>query len=134
MAENVRAAVCNHHIVMNITHHSKAFAAFVGAAAMILAPNVQAGPGPRQVFTPVKTMKQAQALKPGTQIAISCGNCGGISTLTVDDDRSFMKGVTCPSCKHVFRIMPGGGGRSADQFTLVDKYGQLAHLASRGKL
>jgi predicted RNA-binding Zn-ribbon protein involved in translation (DUF1610 family) len=119
---------------MNITKHSKTLGALIAAVfAITLASEAQAGPGPQQVFTPVKTMKQAQSLRPGSRIAISCGNCGGITTYTVDEGRSYLKGYTCPSCKRVYRVMPGGGGRAVDQFTLADKYGQIAHLSTGGK-
>jgi hypothetical protein len=121
-----------HH--MNITKYSKTLDAIVAAVfAIALASEAQAGPGPQQVFTPVKTMKQAQSLMPGSRIAISCGNCSGITTYVVDEERSHMKGFTCPSCNRVYRVTPGGGGRAADQFTLADKYGQIAHLSTGGK-
>jgi hypothetical protein len=120
---------------MNITKYSKTLGALVAAAFVVaITSGAQAGPGPQQVFTPVKTMKQAQSLKVGARIAVSCGNCGGVTTLTVDDERSYLRGFTCPSCKRAYHIMPGGGGRAADQLAYVDKAGQFARLSVAGKL
>ena len=119
---------------MNITKYSKTLGAFVAAVfAVGLASEAQAGPGPQQIFAPVKTMKQAQGLAPGSRIAISCGNCSGVTTYVVDKERSYMQGFTCPSCKRVYRVMPGGSGRAALQFTLADKEGHIAHLLAGGK-
>jgi len=106
----------------------------LGAAILFasLALNANAGPGP-QMFEPVKTMKQAAKLKAGTTIAISCGNCGGISTIAVDEGRSYLRGFTCPMCKHAFHVLqPGGGGRAAAQGQLVyvDSEEHYAHLAA----
>ena len=105
------------------------------AAAILLAslaPHAIAGPDP-QMFRPVTTMKKAESLKVGTTLAISCGNCGGVSTITVDQGRSYLRGFTCPMCKREFHVLqPGGGARAAaqGQFVYVDKAEHFAHLAA----
>ncbi len=120
---------------MNINKYSKTLLLLVTAFfTMASASETKAGPGPQQVFTPVKTMKEALSIKAGTPIAISCGNCGNVTVFKADEEHSYMKGYTCPSCKRVYRVMPGGGGRAADQFVLADKYGQIARLSAAGKL
>jgi hypothetical protein len=122
-------------ITMNITHYSKTLSAFAAAVfALALATDAQAGPGPQQVFMPVRTMKQAQSLPVGTPITFSCGNCGAAVTTTVTADRSYLTGFTCPGCKHTFHVLsPGGGGKGTEVYTLVDNDGHLAHLAAAGK-
>lgn len=103
------------------------------SAALFLALNAaQAGPGPQAMYRPVMSMKEARALPVGETIAISCGNCGGVSTYVVDKDRSYLKGYTCPMCKREYHVtQPGGGGRAAamGHFVYVDKGESVAHLA-----
>lgn len=90
-----------------------------------------AGPGP-MMFHPVKSAKEAGKLKEGTQIAISCGKCHGISVMTVDKDRSYLQGYTCPMCKVTFKtIMPGGGGRgTVGLYSYSDGAGTTATLTA----
>ncbi len=108
----------------------------VAAALFIvtLAPQAQAGPGPQQVYRPVATMTAAEQIPVGSKIAFSCDNGGPVTVVTVDKDRSYLKGFTCPVSKRVYRLMPGGGGRAADQFVYQAKGGYTAHLLSLGKL
>jgi hypothetical protein len=121
---------------MNITKYSKTLGALIAAVfAVAIASEAQAGPGPQQIYMPVKTMKQAQNLKVGTSISYSCGNCGAVVTTTVTPERSYMKGFTCPGCKRTFRVIsPGGGSKGTDIYVLADSYGKIAHLSTGGKL
>lgn len=74
--------------------------------------SVQAGPGPQQVFRPVKTTKQLGALKPGSSVAHSCPHCGTLSIAKVDEEKSHAKGFTCPQCKMKFEYRDSGGGKA----------------------
>ena len=52
---------------------------------------VQAGPGPQQVYTPVKTRAEAEALPSNTKIAVTCPSCDAVSVSTVDKEKSHQK-------------------------------------------
>jgi hypothetical protein len=93
-----------------------------------------AGPGPHEVYTPVKTMPEAQKLPIGSRIALSCDNGGPVSIVTVEKDRGYLKGFTCPVTKRLYRVSPGGGARSGDQFIYRTDDGFTAHLLTLGKL
>jgi predicted RNA-binding Zn-ribbon protein involved in translation (DUF1610 family) len=88
----------------------------------------QAGPGP-EAFTSVKTAKQTETIKEGDRIAFFCGNCGTVTVLTVDKDRSFLRGYTCPKCKLKFVMHQiGGRGQSVGTFVYEDDAGHKAKL------
>lgn len=77
-----------------------------------------------QSFQPVVEMKAAQEIPVGSQIAITCNSGGPVTVLTVDEDRSYLKGFTCPVTKRVYTVITGGraGGtgityKSEDGFT-----------------
>ena len=92
---------------------------------------MQAGPAP-QVYAPVRTEKEANALKPGERIAVSCGNCGAITVITVDKDRSILHSFQCPGCKREFRVKVAGESgkmRTVGEYVLVDKSGHTARVA-----
>ena len=95
---------------------------FCGASAI-------AGPGPMQTYVPVKTMKQAEAIKMGGKVAIVCGKCGGVTTFSVGEDRSFLHGFACPNCKTKFvtRVNPHGG--VIGSFEYEDNDGHASRLA-----
>jgi predicted RNA-binding Zn-ribbon protein involved in translation (DUF1610 family) len=94
-----------------------------------LAAHAQAGPGVHEMYAPVKTMKQAEAIKPGTRLAVSCGNCGMITVFTADEDRSYLKRYTCPGCKMKFVAhMIGGHGLTIPTFVYEDDAGHHATL------
>lgn len=61
-----------------------------------------------QSFVPVVEMKAAQEIPVGTQIAVSCNSGGPVTILTVDEDRSYLKGFTCPVTKRVYSVSTGG--------------------------
>ncbi len=133
--EVLRAATCQTRINMNITKYSKTLVALVADVfAVALVSEAQAGPGPQQIYRPVMTMTAAQQLPVGSKIAFSCNNGGPVTVVTVDKERSYLKGFTCPVSKRVYRFSPGGGGRTADQFVYQAKGGYTAHLLTLGKL
>jgi predicted RNA-binding Zn-ribbon protein involved in translation (DUF1610 family) len=114
---------------MNRTSISKTlrglFAAFL---VSVIVTQAQAGPGP-QAFTPVKTAKQAESIKEGDRIAFHCGNCGTVTVLTVDKERSFLRGYTCPKCKLKFVMhQVGGQGGSVGSYVYEDGAGHSAKL------
>lgn len=117
---------------MTTTLFSKLSAVFAVAGLLaIVAPQAQAGPG-AQVYAPVKTEQAASALKPGNKIAVECGNCGAITLLTVDKDRSILHSFQCPGCQREFRVMDvGSSGKThtVGSYVLVDKKGNEAHVA-----
>jgi len=102
------------------------------AAAMLLSiavPKVQAGEP--HTYIPVKTVQQADAIKPGQKIAVHCA-CGAITLLTVNKDRSNLSDFVCPVCHHEFRVSQvGTSGKShaSGMFVLTDKEGNEAHVA-----
>ena len=87
---------------------------FLAAAAFLLCAAVPAQAGPdRTVFYPVKTMKEAKELKPGTKIAVVCDKCHSVTVMTVDGKRSYLEGYKCPTCKKTFKLVEHGGGAHA---------------------
>jgi hypothetical protein len=105
------------------------------AAALLtagLTTTATAGPGPMTTFKAVKSEKEAANLKVGTQIATTCDQCHGVSVATVNNERTYLHGYTCPACKLKFTtIMPGGGGRGTiGSFSYSDAAGHTAHLAA----
>lgn len=62
-----------------------------------------------QSFKPVVEMKMAEEIPVGSQIIIACNNGGPVTILTVDEERSYLKGFTCPVTKRVYTV---SGGRS----------------------
>lgn len=93
-----------------------------------------AGPGPHEVYTPVKTMPEAQKIPVGSRIALSCDNGGPVTIVTVEAGRDYLKGFTCPVSKKLYRFSPGGGGHTADQFIYKTDDGLTAHLLTLGKI
>jgi predicted RNA-binding Zn-ribbon protein involved in translation (DUF1610 family) len=109
----------------------------VGALAAVIilatvAPQAHAGPGP-QLFVRVKSVKAAEALKPGDRVAIVCGACGAVTVVTVDKDRSVLNSFVCPNCHKEFHSMQAGtSGKThvSGGFALVDSDGDTAHIAA----
>lgn len=120
---------------MHIHTLHKSLGALAAALFIVtLAPSANAGPGPQQIYRPVMTMTAAQGIPVGSRIAFSCDNGGPVSVFTVDKDRSYLKGFTCPVSKRLYRLMPGGGGHAPDQFIYEAKGGYKAHLLTLGKI
>jgi hypothetical protein len=120
---------------MNISKLHKALGAVAAALFIVtLAPQAQAGQGPQQIYRPVMTMTAAQQIPVGSKIAFSCDNGGPVTVVTVDKERSYLKGFTCPVSKRVYRFSPGGSGHTAYQFVYRAKGGFSAHLLTLGKL
>jgi predicted RNA-binding Zn-ribbon protein involved in translation (DUF1610 family) len=99
----------------------------VAFIAMVSVATSKADSGTRQTFTPVKTMKEAEAIKPGEKIAISCANCGSVTTITVGKDRSFLKGYVCDQCKKKFTTVSNPHGGTIG-FYYEDDGGHKSHL------
>lgn len=82
------------------------------AALVFATASLQAGPGPQQIYVPVKSHAEAEALKPDTKIAVTCPSCGAVSVSTVGKDKSHMHSFTCQLCKHSFELEPVAGGKA----------------------
>jgi len=97
---------------MKTDHYILKTTGAVLAALAIASASLYAGPGPQQVFAPVKTHAEAEALKPQTKIAVTCPSCGAVSVSTVDKAKSQVHSFTCTMCKHTFEIEPVAGGKA----------------------
>lgn len=93
-----------------------------------------AGPGPHEVYTPVKTMTEAQKIPIGSRIALSCDNGGPITVVTVEKDRDYLKGFKCPVTGRLYHFAPGNGAHGGEQFVYRSDDGFTAHLLSLGKI
>ncbi|HEY3838278.1 MAG TPA: hypothetical protein VGL72_16980 [Bryobacteraceae bacterium] len=115
---------------MNYHHISKTLRALFATLFVTgLVAHAQAGPGVHESFLPVKTMKEAEAIKPGTRIAISCGNCGVTSIFVAGSDRSYLHGFTCEHCKKKFVArMIGGHGSVIPTYFYEDDAGHHSTL------
>ncbi len=87
-----------------------------------------AGPGPHQIYTPVTTMQQAEAIKPGTSIAVQCGGCGAIKTMIADKNRSYLHGYVCEACKAKFVVQTDAHGHARGEYICKDDAGHQAKL------
>ena len=90
------------------------------AVSFTTATTAHAGPGPQQVYRPVKSYEAAAELAPKTKVAVSCPSCGAVSVSTVGKDKSHLKSFSCTVCQHNFEIVPTGSGK-ASVGTLVCK-------------
>jgi hypothetical protein len=81
---------------------------FTALLIISAAPLASAQRSNMQSFVPVVEMKAAQEIPVGTQIAVSCNSGGPVTILTVDKDRSYLKGYTCPVTKRVYTVSTGG--------------------------
>ena len=82
------------------------------AALAFATTSVLAGPGPHQVYTPLKSYAEAAALKPDTKIAVTCPSCGAVSLGSVDKSKSHLHSFTCTVCKHSFDLETAAAGRT----------------------
>lgn len=97
------------------------------ALAAFVTPAAQAGPGSRELYHTV-TVEQAAALPVGEHLAISCGNCGGITAITVDKDRAYLHRFVCAMCKREFHAVSSAHGST--QFYYVDREDHRARLTA----
>lgn len=110
------------NIVKNITR------VLVAAFFLTVATANSQADATHQKFVPVKTMKEAEAIKPGDRIAISCGNCGTMTVLTADKKRSYLKEYVCEKCKKKFETVTNPIGGSVGYFHYEDEGGHKARL------
>ena len=82
-------------------------------------------------YVPVVEMKAAQEIPVGSQIAITCNSGGPVTILTVDEERSYLKGFTCPVTKRVYKVSGGRAGESGISYKTED--GFTARLLVPGK-
>ena len=88
-------------------------------------PRAIAGPDPSTAhFFPVKTMAEAEEIKPGTHIAMMCGKCGAVETMIADKDQSYLHSYTCSGCKDKFVVKHDSHG----EYVCEDESGHRATL------
>ena len=86
----------------------------IGAIALgLYTTNAQAGPTAHQTYTLVKSAQDADALKVGTKIAVTCPSCGAVTVTKVDKAKSHMHGMACGACKHTYEVLPIAGGKTS---------------------
>ena len=91
----------------------------LGAAVAAMNLAAFAGPGPQQVFQPLKSKQELSVLKPGTQVAHECPHCGTITVSKVGKDQAHAEGHTCPVCKMTITYRDTGGGKGP-KLPLID--------------
>ena len=109
----------------SITHIIMAL--FAAVVVSFSSPGAYADPAP-QVYVPVRTVSQANQIKPGDRVALICGHCGMMKTFVAGKDMGFLQRTVCTNCKHEFVRVPTGHGGSRDQFILRDSEGEKAQL------
>jgi hypothetical protein len=103
-------------------------ARLITAACLFAATSAFAGPGPQPIYVPVKA-KEVAKIKPGTRLAVTCGQCHAVLGFTADESKSYEKGFTCPGCKKKFvRREIGGHGTTVGTYVYVDADGHEATL------
>jgi hypothetical protein len=107
---------------------------FVGAmlaVSLIIAttPRGWAGPDPSTTrYAPVRTMVEAEGIRPGTRIAMVCGKCGAVTTMIADKDQSYLRGFTCQLCKQKFVVRQDPHGGTRGDYICEDDSGHRAQL------
>src|SRR5215218_4903935 len=91
----------------------------LGAALAMANLIALAGPGPQDVYQPLRSKQELTALKPGTRIAHECPHCGAITVSKAQKDKSHAEGFTCPVCKMELTYRDTGGGKGG-KMALVD--------------
>lgn len=104
---------------MNTNQLRTMITAFLLIAA---APLASAQRAEMQSYKPVVEMKVAQEVPIGSKIAIACNNGGPVTILTVDADRSYLKGFTCPVTKRVYTVSGGRSGGSGIVYKSEDGF------------
>ena len=100
--------------VLLICSVAASFAGFLPQSAP-----AEPNPNPK-IFMPVKSQKELDALKAGTNITITCPDCGMVVMAQVKKDRGNLSHFDCPVCKHSFTLTSLAGGK-AKQARLVCK-------------
>ncbi|HEY5704857.1 MAG TPA: hypothetical protein VIT91_05685 [Chthoniobacterales bacterium] len=95
---------------------------------IVVSASAQGGRGGHETYLSVKTKKQAEGIKPGERVAISCGNCGAFTIFIVDKDRSYLQDYTCHTCKRKFVVRTNPHGGTIGYFVYEDKAGHESHL------
>lgn len=92
-------------------------------AVAVMNLNALAGPGPQQVFKPLKSKEEISALKPGSTVMHECPHCGTMTMSKVGDDKSHAESHTCPECKMkiTYKATGGGKGPDAGRISCVDE-------------
>lgn len=99
--------------------------------ALFFVAQASAGPGPQESYTPVKTVKEAELVKPGDRIAFACGKCKSVKIVTADADRGYLRGgFTCDKCKTKFAQRDTAHGSSQGLFVLQSDAGDTCSLLS----
>ena len=73
----------------------------------------QAGPSAQQTYALVKSAQEADALKVGTKIAVTCPSCGAVTVSKVDKTKSHMHEMKCGACQHTFEVVPVAAGKAS---------------------
>ena len=73
----------------------------------------QAGPSAQQTYALVKSAQEADALKVGTKIAVTCPSCGAVTVATVDKAKTHMHSMACGACKTTFEVLPVAAGKTS---------------------
>jgi len=107
-------------------------ASLLTAAVIIAGFTASASAAGPMTYLPVKSAKAASALKVGSTVAFSCDKCRAVTVMAVDSKKSFLTGITCPSCKQTFAPNMSSGDRRAGTgtFTYADKAGHTGSLAA----
>lgn len=99
-----------------------------------------APPSKGRTYQPVKTVKEAESLKPGDPIAFYCNQCESISTQKVEHEHQAMElckadaKVVCPSCQREYRVVrqSAGGKKKHREFTYVNEKGEECLFLLKG--
>jgi predicted RNA-binding Zn-ribbon protein involved in translation (DUF1610 family) len=110
---------------MKARFHIPQLLAIILAASALISSPAYAGPGPQQIFRPVKDLKALSVLTPGFHVSHECPHCGTIGISKVGTEKSHAKGFTCPECKRKYTFLESGSGKArVGRFTCVDDKGR----------
>ena len=95
------------------------FSVFLFAVIAAFTFSAVAGPGPQDIYRPLRSKQELSALKAGTRIAHECPHCGSITVSKAQKDGSHAQGFTCPVCKMEYTYRDTGGGKGS-KLALID--------------